>query len=918
MRKTLLYSLLITLTSLWTGAVKAAEVTDELTWQGLGLTSSNDKYSTVSNKTFTSNAVYKATASSGQGKYIQLRSNKSDAGIVTTQSGGKVKSVTIEFNKSTTDRAITVFAKNQAYTGADQLYGTTNAGSQLGKIAANAESKTLTVSGDYEYVAIRATDGAVYIDKITIVWETGGDTPVDTRTDANLSFSTTTASATVGEDFTPPTLSNPSNVSVYYSSSNGEVATVSLDGEVTLVGAGTTTITASVYEYDKVYKGSASYTLTVTAMATLPFYAPFKGNLHDFTTEGSVTWTVSSDNDYVKAKAGSNRNAEGWLISPVIDMTDATRPVMEFEHAGKFFGNMQEEATLWASVDGGSWEQITIPTYFTNNDWTFVKTQIDLQKYAGKKVRFGFKYVSTTAAYGTWEIKNLTIENSEVEILAVPTISGEEQFSTSTKVTITHEKDDAVIYYQLNNDGYMEYDAPFDISETTTVSAYAEWDNGESQTLTSDFVSKTFTKTTAVANISEFNAVAIGTTGVVLTLKDAKVLACGNSYCIVNDGTAGTNLYKLPSTIAVKQGSVLNGTITGTRAEYNGVPQMKDVTANTLEVTDGTVTAEAAEVSELANAEMFAGLLRLEKVTVKKVDNNFYIYADETQVIQVYNQFRLQAPAEGVWNIEGVVGAYNTPQFWITKMESAEEITYTDMTVAELCGLTEKTDNINLKFTDALVTYVKGGSAYIREGENAICAYNLGIDLKEGQTINGSVKVNFELYRGMHEIKANTATTASKLTITDAAEGATVAPTEATLSELLEGKHAADYIVLRGVQIISEQAASSAKGLNGATAETTYYAADEAGAKIQLFSPSDDITAKANDGKKYDIEAIFASADTNKKNITPLAISETTAINNITTDEALKQNAPIYNLAGQRVGESYKGIVIVNGKKIKK
>ena len=40
-------------------------------------------------------------------------------------------------------------------------------------------------------------------------------------------------SATVGEAFTPPTLSNPSNVSVYYSSSNGEVATVSLDGEVT-------------------------------------------------------------------------------------------------------------------------------------------------------------------------------------------------------------------------------------------------------------------------------------------------------------------------------------------------------------------------------------------------------------------------------------------------------------------------------------------------------------------------------------------------------------------------------------------------------------------------------------------------------------------------------------------------------------
>ena len=263
--------------------------------------------------------------------------------------------------------------------------------------------------------------------------------------------------------------------------------------------------------------------------------------------------------------------------------------------------------------------------------------------------------------------------------------------------------------------------------------------------------------------------------------------------------------------------------------------------------------------------------------------------------------------------------AYGTWEIKNFKVNDGEiVITYDDMTVAELCELTEKTDNINLTFNNAQVVFVDGRSAYIREGENAICAYDLGIDLNEGQTINGSVKVNFELHRGMHEIKANTATTDSELTITDAAAGATVAPTEATLSELLKGKHAADYIVLRGVQIISVEAASGAKGLNGATAETTtYYAADEAGAKIQLFSPSDDITAKVNDGKKYDIEAIFAGAGSNKS-ITPLAISETTAINNITTDEALKQNTPIYNLAGQRVGESYKGIVIVNGKKIKK
>ncbi len=41
----------------------------------------------------------------------------------------------------------------------------------------------------------------------------------------------------------------------------------------------------------------------------------------------------------------------------------------------------------------------------------------------------------------------------------------------------------------------------------------------------------------------------------------------------------------------------------------------------------------------------------------------------------------------------------------------------------------------------------------------------------------------------------------------------------------------------------------------------------------------------------------------------------TTGITNITTDEAAK-NAPVYNLAGQKVTKAYKGVVIKNGKKM--
>ncbi len=38
-------------------------------------------------------------------------------------------------------------------------------------------------------------------------------------------------------------------------------------------------------------------------------------------------------------------------------------------------------------------------------------------------------------------------------------------------------------------------------------------------------------------------------------------------------------------------------------------------------------------------------------------------------------------------------------------------------------------------------------------------------------------------------------------------------------------------------------------------------------------------------------------------------------INQVTTDKAVNENAPVFNLAGQRVGKDYKGVVIQDGKK---
>jgi uncharacterized protein YjdB len=68
----------------------------------------------------------------------------------------------------------------------------------------------------------------------------------------------------MGEPFTPPTLINPNNLTVTWTSSNEAVATVNpVTGEVTLVGPGITTITAVFAGNDEFMSGVVSYTLTV-------------------------------------------------------------------------------------------------------------------------------------------------------------------------------------------------------------------------------------------------------------------------------------------------------------------------------------------------------------------------------------------------------------------------------------------------------------------------------------------------------------------------------------------------------------------------------------------------------------------------------------------------------------------------------
>ena len=142
-------------------------VRDYLNKAFTGITSTSS-YSDWSGKTAASGAVY-AGNSCGDNNSIQLRATK-PSGLVTTTSGGKVTMVKVCWNGHTADaRTIDIYGKNTAYTSAEDLYSAGTQGTKIGSIV-NGTSTTLSITDDYEYIGIRSSNGALYLDSIMIQW----------------------------------------------------------------------------------------------------------------------------------------------------------------------------------------------------------------------------------------------------------------------------------------------------------------------------------------------------------------------------------------------------------------------------------------------------------------------------------------------------------------------------------------------------------------------------------------------------------------------------------------------------------------------------------------------------------------------------------------------------------------------------
>ena len=184
--------------------------------------------------------------------------------------------------------------------------------------------------------------------------------------------------------------------------------------------------------------------------------------------------------------SGTRYATESWLVSPSINLTDATTATLTFEQAANYFiGTLSDAVSVQVREQGGEWTALDVTGWPESDSWTFVKSTADLSAYVGKTIQIAFAYTSTTSTAGTWEIKNFIVkgkgEGGVTEVAAPEFSVPAGMYSKPFDLTLSAPEADLIMYTLDGSDPSFENNVaeiykegtPIHISETTTVKAIA-------------------------------------------------------------------------------------------------------------------------------------------------------------------------------------------------------------------------------------------------------------------------------------------------------------------------------------------------------------------------------------------------------------------------------------------------------------
>ena len=870
MNRIIRYSLVVLLGLICSSAF-ADDKTDELTWEGLGLSPSATSYAPFSDKTFTSTAVYAGTATSGAGKYIQLRSNKSDAGIVTTKSGGKLKSVTIAFNESTTDRGIDIYGKNEPYTEGPDMYKDAK-GELIGTIYANDASMTLTTENNYKYVGMVAHNGAIYIDKITVVWteEEGGETKTTTKVEFSGDFLTRFTPGKDGDETLLPVATVMADDAVVEGAeakwtlemgSNwimGEEEPSIYDGKVYIPNhsSGDIKLTAK-YAGDDTYESSSkSYTLKV-----YKGFMNIQSILEDFPVVGGDSWKAK------EAEWNKGYQASYWQVDDLTDGDFQSKEALVTFASGSYTYIKDDYGTLLLYGSGLGFKQGDVISGDLGNDQGFggifgtLKTYNGLLELAVTKndVEFVVKSSDNPVEPKTITLDELnqTNMNEYVKIESAVFVS-----ANNKNLTFKVGETEFAVYNQWNVDvTALEAGAEYNLTGMGSV-YYRD------ETVTNQLYLVSFEKNHSGA-------------------KKETTVEFSNDYLTrFTPGKDGDETLLPTATVMAEEAAVEGAAV-----------------AWTLEMGDNWVMGE--EEPSIYEGKVYipnhsCGDLTL---TAKFEGNDSYEPSSKSYTLKVYKGYmNIQSILEDFPEIGG-----DTWKEKEAKWNKGEQVSFWEIDMSEEGVIRGK---------EALVTYANGQYTYIKDDFGSLLLYGNNLGFKQGDKITSSVSYltvyppilggiygTLKTYNGLLELAVNKEDVEFIVASSDNA----VEPKTITIDELNQS-NMNEYLRIERAEFVS----ADKKNLTFKVGETEFAVYNQWNLDVTALTAGTEYILNGMGSVYYKNETV-----TNQLYLVSFEEDNSTSIS--LTPGLYEGEGAVYDLSGRIVNSQLdKGIYIVNGKKILK
>ena len=720
------------------------------------------------------------------------------------------------------------------------------------------------------------SSGQLQLNTLTVTLETSGGESTKEANDLTLNATEKTFDLKDGDGQTfQLTNSGVADGALSFASNNGAVATVSEAGLITAVGEGTATITVTQAASETYEGGSATCVVTVTDSRYIVSNLTFSGKCNGTgTADNGAAWTVESD--------GTESNFD---TNKGIHYGTGSSPVQYIQLKSSDFSGIIQKVVVNASHANGVEATVAVTVggeAFGGDPKTLNTTATDYNFTGSASGEIEVTVTKDASATGALYVKSVKVyytpsSLASIEVTGAPTTfhKGDVFSHDGAKVTATYE--DKTTKDVTKEATFTGYDMNVVGEQTVTVS-YTEGEETKTDTYTINV--------NAPATL----------TGITLSGEYPTTLYVGDAFS--HEGMVVTASYDDETTKDVTD----EATFTGYDMSAKGKQTV------TVSYTDGGVTKTATYDITLS---------------LKPGSEALPYTVAEARAAIVANEGVTGVYAKGI--VSGIVTAYDPDYGNITFDISVDGTTTSEQLRAyrgkSYNGVNFTSDN-DIKVGDEVVIY----------GELTLYHDN---------------KENVDIY----EFKANNQLVSLERAnfITDAANATWVAP--AKVKVLSEGvqvytvtyddavgctrKHeVADKVIPANeavlltsskgaatvkIEVTTDEAAAYADldndllGSDGTIQGGTNIFCLAVGDKGLGFYPvSDEIYVPA--GKAYLLIPAAQAA--------PSYLwfnGDTTAIDSLTTDTAAgNESGEIYSLTGQRVGKNYRGIVIMNGRKVLK